>query len=93
MIVPERHREIRGKPQDAQLLIAAVVDEVGAEDLIAVADEGVGLVPTLDAATAERTVLLAEVYRRRDYWRIRAIGQGYDDGLAELATRYGVSVE
>ena len=46
---------------------------------------------TLDAATTERTLLLAEVYRRRDYWRIRAIGQGYDDGPAELAARYGVS--
>src|SRR5829696_1160974 len=35
-------------PGAAQLLVAAVVDEVGAEDLIAVADEGVGPVPFVD---------------------------------------------
>jgi DNA polymerase-3 subunit epsilon len=48
---------------------------------------------TLDAATTERTVLLAEIYRRNGLWRLRAVGQGYDAGLAELATRYGVAVD
>lgn len=48
---------------------------------------------TLDAATTERTMLLAEIYRRNGAWRLRAVGQGYDDGLAELAVRYGVDVE
>lgn len=47
---------------------------------------------TLDAATTERTMLLAEIYRRDGSWRLRAIGQGYDDGLVELATRYGVDI-
>jgi DNA polymerase-3 subunit epsilon len=36
--------------------------------------------------------LLAEIYRRNGTWRLRAIGQGYDDGLAELAIRHGVTV-
>ena len=48
---------------------------------------------TLDAATTERTMLLAEIYRRSGSWRLRAIGQGYDDGLVELAARYGVEIE
>lgn len=48
---------------------------------------------TLDAATTERTMLLAEIYRRNGSWRLRAIGQGYYDGLVELATRYGVEIE
>lgn len=26
-------------------------------------------------------------------WRLRAVGQGYDDGLAELAVRNGVEVD
>jgi DNA polymerase-3 subunit epsilon len=47
----------------------------------------------LDAATTERTMLLAEIYRRNGAWRLRAIGQGYDDGLAELAARYGVETD
>ncbi|GGR05406.1 TerD family protein [Streptomyces netropsis] len=47
----------------------------------------------LDAATTERTMLLAEIYRRGPVWRFRAVGQGYDHGLAALARGYGVDVE
>jgi len=46
----------------------------------------------LDAGTTERTMLLVQLYLRRGVWRLRAVGQGYDDGLAELATRHGVQV-
>ncbi|ALC23139.1 TerD family protein [Streptomyces pristinaespiralis] len=46
----------------------------------------------LDAATTERTLLLAELYRRGPLWRFRAVGQGYDHGLAALARGYGVDV-
>ncbi|WP_018655163.1 TerD family protein [Actinomadura flavalba] len=48
---------------------------------------------TLDAATSERALLLAEVYRRGPVWRLRAVGQGFDHGLAGLATAFGVEVE
>lgn len=47
---------------------------------------------TLDAATTERTLLLAELYRRESRWRLRAIGQGYDHDLATLARDHGVDV-
>ena len=47
---------------------------------------------TLDAATTERTMLLAEIYRRGPVWRLRAVGQGYDHGLDALARRYGVDI-
>ncbi|KOG51597.1 DNA polymerase III [Streptomyces griseoflavus] len=47
---------------------------------------------TLDAATTERTMLLAEVYRRGPLWRLRAVGQGYDHGLDTLARGYGVDI-
>ncbi|MDQ1038583.1 DNA polymerase-3 subunit epsilon [Streptomyces sp. V3I8] len=47
---------------------------------------------TLDAATTERTMLLAEIYRRGPIWRLRAVGQGYDHGLDALARGYGVAV-
>ncbi|MEE1813738.1 TerD family protein [Streptomyces sp. SP18ES09] len=48
---------------------------------------------TLDAATSERTLLLAEIYRRGPRWRFRAVGQGYDHGLEALVRGYGVDVE
>ncbi|MEU6145571.1 TerD family protein [Streptomyces sp. NPDC047081] len=47
---------------------------------------------TLDAATTERTMLLAEIYRRGPLWRLRAVGQGYDHGLDALARGYGVDI-
>lgn len=36
---------------------------------------------------------LAEVYRRGATWKLRALGDGYDDGLAGLARAYGVDVD
>lgn len=47
---------------------------------------------TLDAATTERTMLLAEIYRRGPVWRVRAVGQGYNHGLEALARAYGVDI-
>ena len=40
----------------------------------------------------ETVALLVEVYRRSGAWRVRAVGQGYADGLAGLARDYGVDV-
>ncbi|MFE0451314.1 TerD family protein [Streptomyces sp. NPDC058914] len=40
----------------------------------------------------ERAVLLTELYRRGPAWKLRAIGQGYADGLAGLATDFGIDV-
>jgi len=47
LLAPERG-DVEVTPGAAQLLVATVVDEVGAEDAIAVADEGVGPVPLVD---------------------------------------------
>ncbi|MFD0331601.1 VWA domain-containing protein [Streptacidiphilus monticola] len=38
-------------------------------------------------------LLLAELYRRDGAWRVRALGQGYDTGLAGLAADFGVAVD
>ncbi|MFI8363344.1 TerD family protein [Streptomyces sp. NPDC085612] len=40
----------------------------------------------------ERAVLLVEIYRRGPGWKLRAIGQGYANGLAGLAEDFGVHV-
>ncbi|MEE4590390.1 CAP domain-containing protein [Streptomyces sp. DSM 41524] len=40
----------------------------------------------------ETVLLLAEIYRRGDGWKVRAIGQGYADGLAGVARDFGVDV-
>ncbi|GAA4680401.1 AIM24 family protein [Gordonia humi] len=43
--------------------------------------------------TSETAVVCLEVYRRGDAWKVRAVGQGYDSGLAGLATDFGISVD
>ncbi|MEU0409225.1 CAP domain-containing protein [Streptomyces griseorubiginosus] len=40
----------------------------------------------------ETVLLLAELYRRGDGWKLRALGQGYADGLGGLARDFGVDV-
>ncbi|MEU3936335.1 CAP domain-containing protein [Streptomyces sp. NPDC029044] len=40
----------------------------------------------------EAVLLLAELYRRGGRWKLRALGQGYADGLAGLARDFGVDV-
>lgn len=40
----------------------------------------------------ETVLLLAEIYRRGEGWKLRALGQGYADGLAGIARDFGVDV-
>lgn len=44
-------------------------------------------------ATVETAFILGELYLRQDAWKFRAVGQGYDTGLAGLATDFGISVD
>ncbi|MFF0294951.1 TerD family protein [Kitasatospora sp. NPDC004615] len=41
----------------------------------------------------ETALVVVEVYRRGAEWKIRAVGQGYANGLAGIATDFGVTVE
>ncbi|WP_433201206.1 TerD family protein [Nocardia sp. CA-107356] len=44
-------------------------------------------------ATTESAFVFGEVYRRGSAWKIRAVGQGWESGLAGLATDFGVEVD
>ena len=82
-----------------RIAIAAAIDgdgtfgDVGALAVEVATDDAAITSSVLDAGTSEQTMLIAEVYRRHGAWRLRAVGQGYDYGLAELAAGYGVDVE
>ncbi|MGW4231616.1 TerD family protein [Streptomyces sp. NPDC004980] len=58
------------------------------------ADDGSALAtftpPQLGSETA---LVVIEIYLRNGAWKARAVGQGYADGLAGIATDFGVSVE
>ncbi|MFJ2234054.1 TerD family protein [Streptomyces sp. NPDC087859] len=38
-------------------------------------------------------IIFGELYRREGDWKFRAVGQGYDSGLAGLATDFGVDID
>lgn len=41
----------------------------------------------------ETALVVVEIYQRNGAWKARAVGQGYSNGLAGIATDFGVSVE
>jgi len=44
------------------------------------------------ADTPETAMIFCEVYRHREDWKFRAVGQGFVGGLAPLATYFGIDV-
>ncbi|MFJ7586329.1 TerD family protein [Streptomyces sp. NPDC097617] len=42
---------------------------------------------------AETALVVVEIYVRGGVWKVRAVGQGYANGLAGIATDFGVSVD
>ncbi|MER7055937.1 TerD family protein [Streptomyces sp. NPDC000351] len=47
----------------------------------------------VDDAGSAAAVIFGELYRRGEKWKFRAVGQGYETGLAGLATDFGVDIE
>ncbi len=47
----------------------------------------------MSGLTTESALVCIEIYRRADAWKVRAVGQGYDDGLAAIATAFGIDIE
>jgi DNA polymerase-3 subunit epsilon len=88
-------------PKDQQRIIfGAAIDgertfaDVGPVELtLRTGDGAVILRSTLDAATTEKSMLLASLYDRAGVWRFRAVGQGYSKGLLHLAVLHGVDAE
>jgi tellurite resistance protein TerA len=44
------------------------------------------------AGMTETALILAELYQRNGAWKVRVVGQGFNGGLATLATHLGVEV-
>ena len=47
---------------------------------------------TFDGLPAVATLQLVELYRRQGAWKVRALGDGYAEGLSKLLTVHGVEV-
>lgn len=80
---------VLASPQDAGIPLG----RLAVPGLTVTTPGGRGLV-RFDATglTTQTVVQLAELYRHGPGWKLRALGAGYDDGLAGLARDFGVDV-
>lgn len=46
-----------------------------------------------EEASNVTAMIFAELYRYNGEWKFKAVGQGFDNGLAELARNFGVDIE
>lgn len=63
--------------------------------IVQLTDESGSVTGQFDIPTAgtETAVICWELYRRNGGWKVRAVGQGYSGGLAELIGIHGVEVD
>ncbi|MFI9506284.1 AIM24 family protein [Nocardia sp. NPDC052566] len=90
-----------GLPRDVdRVVVTASLDGsgpptfAGAGSLVASIGSASGAMTfQMTGLTTETAVVCVEIYRRGDQWKVRAVGQGYDDGLAGIARAFGVNVD
>ena len=46
-----------------------------------------------EGVSKETAMVFGELYRHKAFWKFKAVGQGFAEGLAKLADTYGVKVE
>ncbi|MGW4318941.1 TerD family protein [Streptomyces sp. NPDC004684] len=81
VVAASRYGEARfGELEDVRLTLA----DAAGEELLHFA---------IDDAGSVSAVIFGELYRRAQEWKFRAVGQGYDTGLAGLATDFGVDID
>jgi stress response protein SCP2 len=92
--------DLEALPDDVHTVaIAASLDrgsfgELDGLHLVALDGSGVSVARyDIADATVETAFVFGEVYRRGSGWKLRAVGQGWDSGLAGLATDFGVTVD
>ncbi|NIZ90897.1 TerD family protein [Kineococcus rubinsiae] len=85
-------------PSDVHFVVlAASVTEGTVADVASLrldVTSGDGVVASIAATGGgtETVLVLGELYRRGEDWKVRAVCQGWEDGLSGLATDFGVSV-
>jgi stress response protein SCP2 len=93
--------DLTAVPSEIDRIVVAASRYEGArfgelEDVKLTLADGVGenlLRFAVDDAASVTAVIFGELYRRGDAWKFRAVGQGYETGLAGLATDFGVDID
>ncbi|WP_164860608.1 TerD family protein [Rhodococcus sp. X156] len=89
----------RARHHDARVVVAASGDAAPFDAAVPVVvtvttgQHQVVLDAELHPAGGETALVLLELYRRGEVWKVRAVGQGYPTGLQGLVTDYGFEVD
>jgi restriction system protein len=77
------------------VLIVSTDSDAMADETAVLHQSGDGVDLRFSPADTTRVSALVwgEIYLRNSNWRLRAVGQGWSDGLAGLARDYGVNVD
>ncbi|MEE4379079.1 MAG: TerD family protein [Candidatus Competibacteraceae bacterium] len=54
---------------------------------------GIATFPLATGGMPETALVVAELYRRNNEWKFRAVGQGFVGGLGPLASHFGVAID
>lgn len=95
--------DLESLPGDvSRLAIAASLDDAAGAGLGSLKSLGLSVVDAtgdeviqyeVTDASTETAFVLGEIYLRDTEWKCRAVGQGWDSGLAGLATDYGITID
>jgi stress response protein SCP2 len=93
--------DLTAVPVDVERIVVAASRYEGAcfgelDDLKVTLADSVGeslLRFVIEDAGQVSAIIFGELYRRGEEWKFRAVGQGYESGLAGLATDFGVDIE
>lgn len=47
----------------------------------------------LDGISNEKSIILAEIYRRSDIWKYKILAKGFNDGLEKIAYNFGLQLD
>ncbi|MER7405805.1 TerD family protein [Streptomyces sp. NPDC000070] len=93
--------DLTAVPADVERIVVAASRYEGArfgelDDLKVTLADAVGesvLRFVIEDAGPVSAIIFGELYRRGEEWKFRAVGQGYESGLAGLATDFGVDIQ
>ncbi len=93
--------DLTATPEDVERIVVAASRYGGARfgdlsDLRVTLADRVGetlLGFSIEDADVESAFIFGELYRRGEEWKFRAVGQGYESGLAGLATDFGIDID
>ncbi|MEG3132483.1 VWA domain-containing protein [Rouxiella sp. T17] len=73
-------------------LVVDGADSVSGLQHIQLSIAGIASFTLTTAGLSEKALILGEIYRHNGGWKFRALGQGFNGGLAPLAIHFGVDV-